>query len=172
MKLTYERVREVLDYDPGTGEFVWKDRSSNKFSGKIAGTLNPNGYNYIQIDRKIIFAHRLAWLYIYGYLPEHQIDHINQVRNDNRIKNLREVSQSCNMQNQKIDIRNKSGVTGVSWCKRDRNWQVYIKKNRKQIHLGFFNNLLDAAKARYAGEQKYFNCVVKSSAEKFIKENS
>jgi len=176
MKLTYDRLHEVLDYDPDSGEFVWRERLNkngrrNRFSNTVAGTLGSEGYIHIRIDGKIYKAHRLAWLSVYGYFPEYQIDHINQIRNDNEIKNLREVTRFCNMQNQKVNINNASGVTGVTWNKQRNKWRAHIRKNKKFIHLGRFSNLLDAAKVRYAAEQKYFTCVIESSAKKYIEEN-
>lgn len=172
-KLTYERLREVLEYDPVTGIFTWKERIRSDgrrdyHSGKIAGTLHPKGYIQIKIDEKKYLGHRLAWLYTHGYLPEHQIDHKNQIRNDNEIKNLREVTRSCNMQNCKINKNSISGVTGVRWDKRAKRWHARIQKNNKGIHLGYFSNLTDAAQARYAAEQIHFTCTIKSSAKVYI----
>jgi len=172
-RLTYERLRELLNYDPLTGIFTWKERFNkdgkrNKCSGKVAGSLDSNGYISIRIDRKLYFGHRLAWLYTQGYIPEHQIDHKNRIKNFNGIKNLREASQACNMQNCKINKNNTSGIKGVYWSRKAKKWQAYITRNKKYIHLGYFNNRLDAAKARYAAEQKYFDCTVASSAQEYI----
>jgi len=171
--LTQEKLKEILSYDASTGLFTWKERlnlgGEKKFySGKIAGWVNSKGYIGIRIDGKHFKAHRLAWLYVYGYFPEHQVDHINQIRDDNRLINLREASQSCNMQNQRISSNNKSGITGVSWCNRSGKWRSRITKNNKLIYLGEFSTLLKAAKARYEGELKYFNCVIKSSAKAYV----
>jgi len=171
--LTQEKLKEILDYNEKTGIFNWRIRRDETgklrgCGGKIAGCLSPDGYVYIGIDGKLFSAHRLAWLFAHGYFPENQIDHIDQVRHHNWLSNLREATQSCNLQNQKVSTRNKSGVTGVHWHKSADKWLSQITKNKKQINLGFFASLLDAAKARYEAEQKYFDCVIKSSAESYI----
>jgi len=172
-RLTEDRLKEVLDYDTDTGIFIWKERVKSddawlSWGGKVAGCTRHDGYISIRVDDKQYLAHRLAWLYTHGYLPENDIDHINGNTGDNRISNLREVSHACNMQNQKIRSTNKSGITGVSWDKRRKKWHVNISINNKQTYTGRFNNKLDAAKARYAAEQKHHNCIVKSSAKKYI----
>jgi len=171
--LTYERLHELLNYDPLTGVFTWKERINkdgkrNPHNGKVAGSLHPSGYLYIRIDGKLYLAHRLAYFFVHGYMPENEIDHKNQIKNDNEIKNLREASRICNMQNQKISTRNTSGITGVSWDKKRSKWEAQITKNNKQVNLGRFNNQLDAARARLAAEKEHFTCTVISSAEKYI----
>jgi len=91
-KLTQERLKEVLDYDPETGEFYRKEvKQWWKFGDKVKYNIN-DGYKKINVDSKLYLAHRLAWLYIHGYFPEYGIDHINRIRGDNRILNLREVA--------------------------------------------------------------------------------
>src|SRR5579862_7745832 len=88
-RITPERLKEVLDYDPATGEFRWKTRLGGKaVAGRVAGYLD-RGYISIRIDRRIYMAHRLAWLWVYGVWPEGWLDHINRKKNDNRIDNLR-----------------------------------------------------------------------------------
>ena len=103
--VTQERLKEVLDYNPKTGIFTK--------NGKIAGTTNSNGYIVIGIDIHRIMAHRLAWLYIYGEEPN-VIDHINRIRNDNSITNLRNVDCAINSKNMKQNKNNKTGIVGVS----------------------------------------------------------
>lgn len=115
-QLTYERLNEPLDYNPETGEFIWKSPNNRRVRvGAVAGTLGHMGYCIITIDGKHYRAHRLAWLYVNGYTPENGVDHINRVKNDNRICNLREVSQQCNIRNSKRACTNTSGVCGVVW---------------------------------------------------------
>ncbi len=172
-KLTYEKLHEILDYNEKTGIFNWRIRRDETGrlrgrGGKIAGYLRSDGYIHIGIDGKFFLAHRLAWLYTHGYFPENQIDHIDQVRHHNWLSNLREATKSCNLQNCKTSKNNKSSITGVFWCKRDRKWEVQITKNNKQLNLGLYSSLIDAAKARYEAEQKYFTCVIKSSAKLYI----
>lgn len=169
-KLTQERLKEVLDYNPETGVFIWKCRMASYISvGSVAGSIAP-GYVKIQINRSLYPAHRLAWLYMYGHFPEFYIDHINEIKNDNRIVNLREVKGSCNVKNTSVARRdNTSGIKGVhllhgKWVARA------CEESGKRIYLGFFTSKLEAAKARYAAEVKfnYSNCAANSTAKKFI----
>jgi len=97
----------------------------------------------------------LAWLYVYGTMPKEQIDHINHVRDDNRIINLREVTHSENHKNRTKQSNNTSGVTGVHWLEEKERWQAYIKGDDKKIHLGTFKNKNDAISARKEAEIKY-----------------
>lgn len=173
-KLTQERLKELLDYDPETGLFIWKvDRGNNKIKGKIAGCLDKeSGYWKIAIDKKNYRAHRLAFLYIEGYLPENQVDHKDRDRANNKWDNLREASQTCNMRNQKININNKSGVTGVCWDNSRKKWRAYIEVPQK-INIGRFDNLIDAVKARWKAElqHNFPNCNTISSAYVYLKEH-
>ena len=146
--LTQERLKELLDYDPETGVFTWKVKVNRKIVvGSIAGSKNPRGYIKIRIDKIAYSAHRLAWLYMYGCWPAKQIDHINRVKNDNRIENLRDVSQQNNVWNVSTPKHNKSGLMGVCYVKRDNRWLAQIKKNRKTIYIGSF---VDANEAHQA----------------------
>lgn len=112
--LTAERLRELLHYDPETGVFTWRVRRGMAVAGSVAGNLNRNGYVNIFVDGRQYKAHRLAWLFVYGEFPSADIDHINGVRNDNRIFNLRDVTTSVNMMNQRrARSDNKLGLLGV-----------------------------------------------------------
>lgn len=117
--LTQAQLKESLSYRKETGEFTWivepLKHHTNKV-GHLAGSLTTGGYITISIDGGRYLAHRLAWLYVYGYFPKGDkcfIDHIDQNRSNNRIENLREVSQAENARNQKMYSNNKSSVTGV-----------------------------------------------------------
>ena len=92
-KLTQKKLQELFNYPMKTGAFIWIGKRRGIKTNNIAGHLNKNGYIHIMIDGKFYYAHRLAWLYVYGHFPKNQIDHINRNRSDNRISNLREVSQ-------------------------------------------------------------------------------
>lgn len=171
--LTQERLKELLSYDPITGDFIRKiDNCRGGKKGEIVGHLCSEGYIRMRIGCKIYKAHRLVWLYMYGYFPEYEIDHILGIKSDNRLSELREVSRRCNMRNQKIRNTNTSGITGVSPAK--GKWRSIIMVNSKSIHLGYFVSKLDAAEARWEGEKKYNfpNCNTTSSALKYIKENA
>ena len=133
MTLTYERLHEVLKYTPFDGLFRWKINSNNHqvHIGDIAGTKS-NGYIEISIDKKRYKAHRLAWFYVYGYMPEKEIDHIKRNKRDNRIRRLREASSQCQKRNIGIAKNNTSGVKGVSWYTKKKRWCAEIKVNKKE----------------------------------------
>lgn len=155
-KLTQERLKELLDYNPDTGIFQWKiHRSQLAKVGDEAGYLGVKGYIRIRIDGKLYVAHRLAWLYLYGNFPMFLIDHINGIRNDNRISNLREATVQENARNKTITTRNKSGFKGVSWEKRRNIWVVRINTGDKYAHIGYFDNIEEAAKAYHDASVKY-----------------
>lgn len=172
---TQTYLKEILDYNPDTGVFTWKVRDkkyfknegsykiwNTRFSGKIAGSIktNKDGYRYLQItiNKKLYLAHRLAWLYVYGVWPKNQIDHINGCSLDNRIHNLRDVTNQVNSCNQKKHKNNKSGITGVSWHRSTNKWivrgSITINGKRKRIYLGLFENIDDAICARKSWESK------------------
>ena len=155
--LTAEYLRSILDYDPETGIFTWKASTSRRVkAGDIAGSLDGLGYLRLSVRSRPYRAHRLAWLHTYGVWPKDQIDHINRIRTDNRISNLREVSHKQNGQNRSKPSNNTSGHPGVVWHKRISKWQVKIKHNYKYIHIGYFTNLEDAVAARKAAEKLYW----------------
>ena len=147
-ELTQERLQELLSYDPETGIFTnLKSRGRVKI-GAVAGSKNPNGYIYIAIDSKKYRAHRLAWLYVHGNFPANQIDHINEVKDDNRIVNLRLATNLENHQNQSSPrTNNTSGYLGVIWDKFSGKWRARIKVNGKQKHLGCFDTGEEASEA-------------------------
>lgn len=144
--LTQERVKELLDYYPATGVFVWKVNKNRAKAGSTAGSPYSTGYVYIQIDGKKYKAHRLAWLYVYGCWPDKEIDHINRNRSDNRLGNLRDTDK--NSWNTGDYKNNTSGYQGVSWHKHAKKWLAQIKVYGKQKHLGLFDTI-EAANAAY-----------------------
>jgi len=172
MKLTQERLKEVLDYNPETGIFTWKISKGRKGVGHIAGNLKHTGYMQIRINKIDYQAHRLAWLYMEGYWPENEVDHIDRNPSNNKWGNLRETSRACNSRNRSISKNNTSGINGVSWYANDKLWVSQIKINYKRIYLGSFKNKIDAAKARWEAEKKYDfpNYCTESSAYLYIKE--
>ena len=121
------RLKNFLHYDPETGVFKWKIASARCIKiGDVAGTINNNGYIHIRIRQKPYMAHRLAWLYTYGKFPENHMDHINGLRNDNRIINLRAVTQAENNRNNSVYKNNISGYIGVCWDTEKNRWRVSI----------------------------------------------
>lgn len=172
-KLTQERLKELLDYDPLTGIFNCKvTRGSKAQKGEVAGSMRPNGYITISIDYKHFLAHRLAWLYCFGYFPD-QIDHIDQNKSNNMIGNLREISNQDNHRNCNNYKSNTSGVKGVSWHKQRKKWCAKVKVNFKHKSLGLHVDFNDAVCARLAGEQcigwEYSDS--NSPAFKYVKQN-
>ena len=137
--LTIQRISELLDYNKDTGIFVWKIRTSNCIQiGDIAGGLNVDGYLRIKIDGKKYFAHRLAWACVYGSWPVNDIDHIDGIRNNNRISNLRDVTRSVNLQNQhRANYDNKTGLLGVSAHR--KGFKAKIQIDGKEHCLGTYS---------------------------------
>ena len=150
--LTQKRLKENLSYNSKSGDFIWIKPRKRVVVGSLAGSVRKNGYITISIDRKAYYAHRLAWLYVFGELPSGQIDHIDHVRGNNRIGNLRSVTNQENALNRRLINRNTSGVTGVHLFKATGRWQAQICIEGKRIHLGYFNNISSAIKARKDAE--------------------
>ena len=154
MDLTQKYLKSILHYNIDTGLFIRKvSRGGNAVKGRVAGYKDVYGYIVIQINEKRYKAHRLAWFYMEGYWPEYQVDHINRVKSDNRWCNLRHITPSCNNKNRNVSKISKSGVTGVI---RERNkWRVRIKTPDSYKHIGCFDDLDEAVRARWVAEKKY-----------------
>lgn len=161
-------LRELLSYDPDTGVFIWKARPehlfprqrdwktwNSRFAGTVAGNVNVHGYRAIMVFRKLHYAHRIAWVMHTGAWPENQIDHINQQRDDNRICNLREVTNQENMKNSTRIRSNTSGATGVHWDTRRSRWVAQIKHDGRGRFLGYYTDFDEAVAARKAADCKY-----------------
>lgn len=154
--LTVERLRQVLHYDPTTGIFTWLVATARQINaGDIAGSLDGDGYLAIQIDTRRYKAHRLAWLYVYGVWPIHQVDHKNCRRSDNRVANLREATNQQNSANSSLGRNNSSGFKGV-FCRHNNRWEAAIKVNGKYKSLGCFNTPGDAHTAYEIAAQHHF----------------
>lgn len=155
--LTQEFIKQVLDYDRESGQFTWLTncRGNKLRIGSAAGTKNAGGYIVIRLQGRLHYAHRLAWLLVYGDLPAAETDHINGIRDDNSIKNLRSVDHSENGKNQAIYASNTSGVIGVVRCTQTNKWRAQIGANGKQITTCRFVNFDDAVSARKELERKH-----------------
>lgn len=155
--MNIERLREVFDYDPNSGVLSWKKRTSNRIKvGAAAVCPSGNGYLKVRLDSVLYYAHRVAYAIANGAIPDGaEIDHINGVRNDNRLCNLRLVSPMDNRHNQGLRVDNKSGVNGVYWSKNACKWLATIGVAREQIYLGCFDSFDDAVAARKAAEVQY-----------------
>lgn len=127
-----------------------------RYAGKEAKCLCDNGYLKISIKKDRYLAHRIVWALYYGEDPVNTPDHINGLRNDNRINNLRDATRTEQSRNSRINKNNTTGVTGVSFNKRLKLWEANIGVNYKKIHLGWFDNFCSAVGARQAAEVKYF----------------
>lgn len=172
--ITQKELKRLLHYNQETGLFHWLvDIGVNAKRGTVAGTLSSKGYVRIGISGKYYNAHRLAWLYEYGYLPEGQIDHKNRVRNDNWIDNLREASPTCQMQNRTRLKSNKSGLTGICYRSDHNKWRVRITVNYKLKNIGNFDTYIEAACHRLAAEQclGWARCREVSESAAYVKNN-
>lgn len=141
--LTHTRLREVLEYDPATGSFRWKQRLSNRIAiGDEAGVLNKTiGYRQISIDGADFWAHRLAWFYVSGGWPSESIDHIDGDQGNNRLMNLREATHAQNMHNARGHAGHSSRFKGVSYSndpKRRKRWVAQIMTDGRKRCIGRF----------------------------------
>lgn len=152
-KLTQSRLQELLYYNPHSGDFVWRVSAGSVCAGTVAVGKNADGYTVIQVDGCKYGAHRLAWLYVHGVWPT-EIDHINCVREDNSLDNLRVVSREENMQNKtKAHKNSKLGVLGVSrW---GNKYRASIKAAGKRYDLGLHNTIEEASAAYSAAKLLY-----------------
>jgi len=136
--ISHEELKQRLSYNELTGAFTWLDSKSNAAPiGSRAGCINKvTGYRQIRLNGETYREHRLAWFWYYGTWPEDQIDHINQIKTDNRICNLRVVSTSGNSQNK--------ASKGCCYDKNMQKWKAYISINNKRTHLGYFDTQEEA----------------------------
>lgn len=153
--LTQEYLKSLFHFDSETGLFFRLVSRNRKYKvGDIAGTKSFHGYIHLTIDGKVYKAHRLAWFYVHGYWPKEQIDHINGIKDDNRLCNLRKVTNAQNMQNRSQSNPNsKIGIKGIDF--RKNKYRVRIGVNYKSIFIGEFKNLEDAKTALKEALIKY-----------------
>jgi hypothetical protein len=148
--LTQDRLKELLQYDADTGVFTWLNPTSNRIQrGSICNCHDKHGYIVIRLDSRLYKSHQLAWLYIYGVFSK-ELDHINQIRDDNRLVNLREATRSEQMHNAGMLKNNTSGVKGVSWHKASKKWHARLWIDGKCHSLGYFDTVESAQKERDA----------------------
>jgi hypothetical protein len=147
-------LKTLLHYNPDTGLFTWKYSNSDKpIIGTTAGTRHPHGYIRINIHKKMYYAHRLAWLYIYGELPKLEIDHIDRDPSNNRIENLRIATHSQNMSNAPKRRTNICGLKGV--CRHQNRWMARITSQGRGIYLGLFDTAEEAYSAYLVAAKKF-----------------
>jgi len=138
--ISHKELLERIIYDPATGIFTWRrDGYRRKVkAGDVAGFDKGNGYWQLSFNKVKYNAHRVAWFYIHGVWPEHDIDHVNGNRADNRIANLRSVTRSVNLQNRRSARKTaKIGLLGVSRC--GRRYYAQISAGGVRYHLGRFD---------------------------------
>jgi hypothetical protein len=160
----------IVSYEKDTGIFTWKERPFHQFknshgmnifnsqkSGLPIKSMNKDGYIQIRIYKNNYYGHRLAWFYVYGFWPKKHLDHINGIKNDNRICNLRECNDYENMQNLKKATKgNKStGLIGSYYNKHAKLFYSRIKVKGKDIFLGYFKNALDVHNSYINAKRKY-----------------
>lgn len=153
--ITQSELKELLEYNPVTGQFIRKISRGRFKVGEIAGSLDKDGYNVIMICNKNYKSHRLAWLYMMGNWPDKDVDHIDNDPQNNAWKNLREATESENICNSKLSKANKSGIKGVSWDSKLCKWRVQLQIDGKAKFLGSFNNINEAKNAIDIARKEY-----------------
>lgn len=128
MDIDWDTLYALLDYNNSTGIFTWKVNTGTMKANTVAGG-HKDGYIQIGIQGKRYRAHRLAWFYEFGKWPDKQIDHIDGIRDNNAIINLREATNAQNNQNRRACINSSSKVPGVSFNKENNNYRVRLKIN-------------------------------------------
>lgn len=147
ISITSAELNELFRYDPESGKLYWRvDKSAAVRAGDEAGGRSF-GYQRLTIDYRRYFVHRIIWLMAHGAIrTDLQVDHINGIRHDNRLENLRLVSHQGNQQNQ-------TKAKGYYWNKLARKWNAQVKIDGKAVHLGYFDNEQDAHQAYLAGKK-------------------
>ena len=144
--LTQSQLKQYLSYNPETGLFYrLTSRTHNAKIGDVAGCKDGQGYINIRVYGGRHKAHRLAWLYVYAEFPGSDLDHVNGIRTDNRISNLRIATRSENSLNTGLRSTNTSGFRGVSFNKKNNRWRVQAQYNGKKNHLGNFKSAEQAS---------------------------
>lgn len=168
-EVSIDMLHVLFVYNSETGELFWRKRPvsmfkslrdcnawNTRFAGKMSFSINTYGYLVGPVMGKRISAHRIAYAIHYGAWPVAEIDHINGIRNDNRIVNLRAVDRRENMKNTKQSLRNTSGVTGVHWNATSKRWNARINTaTKKHKFLGSFIEFNDAVRARKDAEKHF-----------------
>lgn len=150
--ITATELRNHLTYEPETGLFFRKRTQRRWKAGTIlTGTHDTYGHIRLQIADRIYAAHRLAFLYMTGDWPPHDIDHINGIRDDNRWANLRPASRAENLRNMKAKP-NKTGLKGVYF--NAGKYAASIRLNYKKYYLGRYDSPEEAHAAYVAAAQR------------------
>jgi hypothetical protein len=158
-ELDHNTLRELLDYNPDTGEFTWRIRAAYWLGvGSRAGSVNGKGYRIIGMRGRYYSEHRLAWFYTHGVWPTHEVDHINRVRTDNRLANLRDVPSHVNYVNRtprKLKprpARLPSPYVGVQHT--GYKWRADVWHEGRNVYIGAFNTPEEARDAYLEAKRK------------------
>lgn len=169
--ITQKELKSLLHYDPVSGVFIWLNCKNKMHNGKITRHVGSNGYGRIVIRKQVYRTGRLAFLYMEGYFPEYEVDHIDRDRANDKWENLRHVTSKCNHRNCGIRSDNTTGVKGVGRDKNRGKWIAGIKNDGKTKNLGRFTNFDEAVCHRLAAEQclDWSYCDSSSSAFQHVK---
>lgn len=155
-QLTLSRVKELLTYDKASGLFTWiKAISRRNKVGAIAGSCRNGKYIIIGIDGNTYYAHRLAWLFVYGVWPQTQVEHRDQNPSNNSIRNLRLSTQSQNMANRKPWKRKHALPRGVTSNRSGTCFSAKITVNKQVIQLGSCSTADEAHELYVQASLKY-----------------
>ncbi len=146
-----EKIVEAFTYDKSTGVIYWKYPAPGRKKSRVAGTYNGAGYIQISHDGKRFKAHRIAWVLANGVWPSGTIDHINGIRHDNRIANLRDVPMAINAQNRRTI---PGRLMGTTYHRRDKRWIAQICLDGVQMHIGSFGSPAEAHQAYLNAKRK------------------
>lgn len=167
-----ETLRQLFRYDPETGKLYWRERTpemcsharyplrassyfNSNYANKEAGFIDNQKYLSVELFGRYIGGHILCFAIHHGYVPKKEIDHINGIKSDNRILNLREATDSQQQINKNLLPSNTSGYKGVYKYGRSGKWRARIYINNKAHNFGCFNTLEEAVDARRQAEIKY-----------------
>lgn len=152
--ITQSRLKELLHYDADSGLFYYRKSTGRKKAFSVAGSLRKkDGYVRICLDNVHYLAQRLAWLYVTGEWPEHDTDHIDMCRSNNRFSNLRAATRSQNMSNSGARRNNTTGYKGV--FKNRSGFSARITVGYQDIYLGSFKSAKEASTAYLVAAKKY-----------------
>jgi hypothetical protein len=155
-ELTAARARELIRYEPETGDFYYTARRSNVCrKDGLAGTKGPGGRIQVRLDKKVYLAHRVAFLLVTGEWPKNVVDHIDGNPSNNCWSNLRDVSQQTNSYNIRGAPRHSkhAKLLGAHWCSQRELWKSSIKVNGAVQHLGVFDSAEEASAAYFAAKR-------------------